>query len=90
VVVAGGEPPPDTLAVFTNVDVAFDATFTVTVNGGKLAPLFSPSFRVHEVPEQFQPTPEREASVSPAGSVSVTVTGSAVVAPPPKLVTPIV
>jgi hypothetical protein len=34
VVLVGGEPPPETVTAFTIGDVAFAATFTLTVIGG--------------------------------------------------------
>ena len=56
---------------------AFDATFTVTVIGGKLSPPFSASLRVQllaAVPGHVHPVPAIDTSVIPDGTVSVTVT----------------
>jgi hypothetical protein len=70
------DPPPDTLTAFTCGEVAFPATFTVTVIAGKLAPPASASLRVHVVPPagHVHPVPAIDTSVIPVGTVSVTVT----------------
>jgi hypothetical protein len=87
VVLTDREPPPEADTVFTCGDVAFDATFTATMIGGKSEPEINGPFRVQEVPEQFQPSPERETNVRPDGRDSVTVTTSDVSGTPPMLPT---
>jgi hypothetical protein len=67
--------PPDTLTMFTCGDVAFEATLTVTVMDGQLWPAASESLLVATGPPgKDQPEPVMDANVSPAGSVSATVT----------------
>src|SRR5580658_6697595 len=71
-------PPPETLARFTCGELAFAATFTVTIMGGYTWPAASTSLRVQVLPAQVHPapgaTPVIDTRVSPEGSVSVTVT----------------
>src|SRR5579863_2186144 len=64
---------------------AFEATFTITVIGGKLELPASISLRVQEplLTVQVQPAPVMDASVRPAGRVSITATGSVVGKFPP-------
>jgi hypothetical protein len=77
VIFAVADPPPDTLTLFARGEAAFAATFTVTVIAGKLAPAASVSLRVQlltAVPGHVHPEPAIDTSVSPEGTVSVTVT----------------
>jgi hypothetical protein len=71
-----GDPPPDTDTEFDSGVPAFDATFTVTVIGGKLAPPFSTLLVVQfGSTVQFHVAPPFiDTSVIPDGAVSVTVT----------------
>jgi hypothetical protein len=75
---ADAVPPPDTAAWFTWGEVAVADTFTVTVIGGKLAPVASVSLRSQvfapPAPGHVQPVPAMDTKVSPDGTVSVTVT----------------
>jgi hypothetical protein len=68
------DPPPETVTWFVTCEGALEATFTVTAIDGYLAPAVSASVRVQVLPEQFQPEPVIETSVSPVGTASVTVT----------------
>ena len=74
VAIAEAELPPDTLTWFVRLEGAVEATLTVTVMAGKLAPAPSRSLRVHVFVEQVHPVPVMETSVRPVGMVSVTVT----------------
>ena len=70
------DPPPDTITEFDSGVAAFDATFTVTVMGGKLNPPFS-TLVVVQVGStvQFHVAPPLiDTSVIPNGTLSVTVT----------------
>ena len=71
---AGVEPPPETLTWFTCGELAFEATFTVTVIAGKLDPAVSTLLVVHVFVAQVHPVPAIDTNVSPEGTVSVTVT----------------
>ena len=72
---AVAEPPPDTVTELTCGDVAVAPTLTVTVIGGYVEPGVRASLRVHDKPprEQVQPVPPIDTSVSPDGTVSVTI-----------------
>ena len=72
-------PPPATEARFTIDPATLGPTLTATVIGGQLASGDRASDRVQLIvfSEQVQPVPLREAAVSPAGRVSVTVTAPA-------------
>lgn len=69
-------PPPDTEAVFVTPPGAFAAAVTVSSMAGYSCSGASDSLRmqVSSVSAQFHPAPARLSNVSPAGSVSVTVT----------------
>src|SRR5215471_21064448 len=71
-------PPPDIVAVFVTNGEALLATFTVSVIAGYDALEASTSLRVQVTVEpglgQLQPVPVTALKVSPAGSVSLTVT----------------
>src|SRR5258708_4655245 len=83
-------PPPETVAVLVTDRGALRFTETVSVISGKLRPGSMVSAREELVSDtQIQPGPLMAVAFKPAGSVSVTVTGSVVVAPP-TLVTVIV
>ena len=81
-------PPPDTVAMFVTLAGAFAATVTVNVIGGKLAPTVRVSLReqIRFATTQFHPAPAIAVAVSPVGKVSVTETGTAVVAREPLFV----
>jgi hypothetical protein len=68
------EPPPDTLTWLICGELALEATFTVTVIGGKLAPPFKTSLREQRLAEHVHPAPAIETNVKLEGTVSVTVT----------------
>jgi len=74
VAVALAEPPPETVTVFVTVVGEVAVTFTVTVMVGYDAPAARASLRVHVFSPQLQPVPDIEASESPSGRFSVTVT----------------
>ena len=83
-------PPPETVAVFVTDAGALKFTETVSVISGKLKPGSTVSAREQLVSvAQVHPGPLMAVAFKPAGKVSVTVTGSVVVAPP-TLVTVIV
>src|ERR1035438_3732188 len=74
---AGPDPPPDTLTWFVNWDDASDATFTVTMIAGELVPPASALLRVQllaAVPGHVHPVPLIDTSVRSEGTDSVTVT----------------
>src|SRR5207249_546778 len=73
--VAGGTPGIEAETWFTWGEDAVADTFTVTVMTGSLAPAASASLREQVLPGegQVQPVPAIETSVSPEGTVSVTV-----------------
>jgi len=74
VVLAVADPPPDTLTAFNCGEVASAATFTVTVIAGKLELGCNTFVVVQTFTEQVHPVPDIDATVNPAGAVSVTVT----------------
>src|ERR1017187_2101995 len=85
---APADAPPDTLTWLVNCEAALDATFTVTVIGGRQAPAASASLRVQVFPPLGQLHPVQVAvplanargstidtSARPTGTVSGTVPG---------------
>src|SRR6202158_2920093 len=80
-------PPPLTAAWLTTEFAALARTVTVTVIAGYEAPAAKAFARVHVTvwptgAGHVHPVPAAAVGVSPAGNVSVTVTGAVVVAPP--------
>jgi hypothetical protein len=80
-------PPPLTAAWLTTALGALARTVTVTVIGGYEVAAASAFARVHVTvwpagAGHVHPVPAAAVGVSPAGNVSVTVTGAVVVAPP--------
>ena len=77
-VLAGGSPPPATLAVLVRLAAALAATLAVSVTVGADAPtaigLELVQVTVWPLVAQLHPVPLAPTGVSPAGSVSVTVT----------------
>src|SRR5262249_36050353 len=89
VVLAPVEPPPDTDTEFTCGEAALPATLTVTVITAELEPLAKASARLQAVETHVQPVPDMDASVSPEGTVSVTVTVPLVDAVPLLVTVPV-
>src|SRR5581483_5444236 len=71
---AEGDPPPETVAVFTCGEVALLNTFTVTVIAGYDAPAARTSLREQLLDVQVQPAPVIDTRVMPGGMTSSTVT----------------
>src|SRR5438874_1952224 len=74
VVLALAEPPPETPTALTDGECALAASFTVTVMGGWLPPASTTRRSSDVLAAQDHPVPAIDTSVSPDGTVSVTVT----------------